>query len=362
MQISETWSEVARDEIADWNRRLLQTDASYRQYPYWTEPYRKAGYSLRYLVCGERQNPIAYVCVVTRALSRFKIGLVQCGPVSLSSQPLSAGALQGLAFWAMSQRYVFLRCTHSDADTLSALASAGRIEQVESYPFHRDPQNKLLVKQSDRDEEMLASFQPVARYEIRAAVRAGYEIRMSDQPGELEQVWPMFQGLAARKGFELSNRGLQDWIQVFHLAREQGCARLYTAWLDGDLIQSVFVLRYGSTAEYMLGALDIEKLKRRVSASCLIHWRAMRDFHEAGCDYYNLGGPGRVDQVFQFKRKFHPVLSSNPAPLTLVLNEKLYGVWSTMVLRTYLPWRSRARRVISRVMTPQIAGRLSAAK
>ena len=352
MKRIDAWNEIPQNEIDSWNERLLKTGASYRQYPFWNEPYKISHFSPRYLIYGGKENPSAYTCVVTIGVGKFRIGLVQCGPVSLcEDREIDLPALSSLAHWAKQRGYVFLRFTHSDKDMLSNLASVGQVEEIEPFPFHRDPKNKLLVEQSSDDDQVLASFQNVARYEIRAAVRAGYEIRVSDRPEDLAEVWPMFEALAQRKRFSLSPRPLAGWIEVFRLAQRHGCARLYSAYFEENLIQSIFVLKYGTTAEYMLGALDIERLQKRVSPSCLIHWRAMRDFYELGCQYYNLGGPGNINQVYQFKRKFHPVLSVNQPPVTLVINQRLYRLWSRLTLRTFLPWRSRARRLISRLQT-----------
>jgi lipid II:glycine glycyltransferase (peptidoglycan interpeptide bridge formation enzyme) len=344
------WTAIDRDQVDGWNSRLLQTRASYRQYPYWNEPYRHEGCTPNYLVYGGEEHPSAYACVVTRRVAMIKIGLVQCGPVSLSlEQGLERNAIHRLADWAIAHGHSFLRFTHSDDEILRQLVDTGRTEPAESFPFHRDPRNKMLVKQVHSDDEMRSSFQSVARYEIRAALRAGWEIRSSDDPNALVAVWPLFEALAKRKGFELSNRSLSGWLEVFRAAQRHGCARLYGAYLNGECIQSILVIRYGQVAEYMLGALDIERLNRRASPSCLIHWQAMRDFYREGCALYNLGGPGSVDQVYQFKRKFHPLLSVNPEPVTMVLRPALYQLWSSLVLKTLLPCRSRARRFVSRL-------------
>jgi len=214
------WTEIPKDQVDSWNRKLLETEASYRQYPYWNEPYAISRFSPRYLVYGAQENPSAYVCVVTLGVGRLKLGLVQCGPVSLDSRrEMDGPAFRGLAEWADRNGCMFLRFTNPDRTTLERVASIGKVHEVESFPFHRDPRNKLLVRQSADDEAVLASFQNVARYEIRAALRAGYHVRASENAEDLVSVWPMFEALARRKGFKLSVRPLTGWIEVFRLAQ-----------------------------------------------------------------------------------------------------------------------------------------------
>src|SRR5262249_45406632 len=151
------------------------------------------------LVYGDGRQQRAYVCVLTVGVAGLRFGLVQCGPLSLHSGALDVSALLGLPQWARVRRAAVLRVYHFGSQMLNLLESVGPVHEVESFPFHRDPRNKLIVRQCSDDEQLLASFQKVARYEIRSAMRAGYEIRVSDEPEALREVWPMLVGLARRK-------------------------------------------------------------------------------------------------------------------------------------------------------------------
>ncbi len=341
---SNQWSEISAPGIDSWNQRLLDTDASYRQYPYWNDPYRKQHFVPRYLVYGSENHTAGYACVVTIGIPGFRIGLVQSGPVILAENTkMDAGFVQGLVEWAKQCGYVFLRFTNSDHELLDFIASGASSDQVDAFPFYGEPRQRLLVKQLQDDDKLLASFQSICRYEIRAANRAGYEIRVTDSPEEFAKVWPMFKAMARRKGFRLSSRPLSGWIDLVRRARPQQLARLYSAYLNGQCIQSILVIRYGKTAEYMIGALNVETLRGHVSPGCLIHWHAMRDFYRLGCEYYNLGAPGTI--LYQFKRKFRPTLVVNPLPVTVVIRPNLYRLWS-LARRTVSPWHSRIRRLV----------------
>src|SRR5215510_4289387 len=115
MRITDCCEITDRDRAA-WNERLLGTAASYRQYPYWNEPYRFWRFNPTYLTLGDADDPAAYACVLTPQSLPLRLGLIQCGPVSLRpDQPVEAAALRGLIEWAEGQGYAFLRFTHSDA-------------------------------------------------------------------------------------------------------------------------------------------------------------------------------------------------------------------------------------------------------
>lgn len=339
-----SWHEIPNDTIDKWNQLLLDTNASYRQYPYWNEPYRKQHFSPHYLVYGSRDHPEAYACVVSIGVAGIRIGLVQSGPVSLNgSVSVDVDVATGLVKWAKQRGYIFLRFSNSDPELLDAVASATSSVRLDAFPLYQAHRYNLLVRQVDNDDEMLASFQKICRYEIRTAARAGYEIRASDSTEELARVWPIFEATARLKGFRLSSRPLSGWIDLLQRTRAHQLARLYSAYLDGQCIQSIFVIRYGKTAEYMIGALNLETLQGRASPSCLLHWHAMRDFYRNGCDLYNMGGPGSI--VYQFKRKFHPVLMVDPEPVTVRIRPSLYRLWS-LPLQTFNSSHSLMRRLL----------------
>ena len=62
------WTLIPQQEVDDWNRRLVATDAHFRQYPYWHEPYRQIGARVYYLVYKVDAIPIFYAAMVLRGM------------------------------------------------------------------------------------------------------------------------------------------------------------------------------------------------------------------------------------------------------------------------------------------------------
>ncbi|MFN0279979.1 MAG: lipid II:glycine glycyltransferase FemX [Pyrinomonadaceae bacterium] len=346
--ISMGWAVIEDVDLPSWSEKLLSTDAHYRQYPYWCEPYQDAGgFKPKYYSYRTPHGDAAYVCVLERNFAGIKFGLVFRGPVAVGAHTVSDQIINDLCAVAKKNGYAFLRFTHRNEDFIDSLLRLPESRQVESFPFDRDPPKSLIVTFAETDEETFNSFQPVGRRSIRVAEKAGFVISKSDSVEDYRKIWPMLERLSERKSFALSNRNLDAWIQIIENARNQNCSMLYTASLDGVCVSAIHLLRYGQTVEFMLGALDVGLLGKNPSPSALLHWHAMRDFYNAGCKYYNLGGPGDGvrNKVYQFKRKFHPELKQSPPAVTVVLDPFKYRCWDLAVLKGWLGSKRQIERV-----------------
>jgi hypothetical protein len=326
------WHPIADSELDSWNERLLGTAASYVQFPFWNEAYRWLKFKPVYLACtpGQDGSPCAYVCLLSIGVPGYRIGLINNGPVNLLADvPVPAMVLEALKHWASQNGFVFLRFSGFGSELLNQVGPTSR---VNAFPFLTINNHPLLVELRESEDEMLAGFQKVARYEIRNARRVGYEITVSDDAKDLEEAWFLFPKLAKRKGFSL-RRPPFVWADIIRRASPQKCARLYTARLESRLVQAIIIVRDARMAEYKLGALDVEALSGNPSPSCLLHWHAMRDSYQLGCEYYDLGHP--TGAVYKFKRKFRPVAKLYPPPVTLVIKPSSYRLWSEIVLPAF---------------------------
>lgn len=320
------WTEIRKDDLDAWTRRLLQIATPLFQLPFWNEPLRLTRLSPRYLVYEKREVPVAYVCVLTLATMGFVAGVIRRGPVSLDpNTDISDEALIDLQSWAKRNRFVFVRFTHSDPTFLDRLERLKGMSRVDALPFYGDFNEELILELQDDDDVMLSRFQPIARREIKQALGVGYEMAATDTPEDFQNIWPLFERLAGRKGFQY--RPLSSYLELVRQARKYGCVRLHTARLDGRIVEAILIVRDHLTAFHMSGALDVAALgeKANRSPSCLLHWDAMRDARAAGARYYNFGS--RSGTVYSFKRKFHPSERKNPTPATLVLNPFAYWLW-----------------------------------
>jgi len=328
-EVGDGWTPIRPDRLSAWNSRLLNTEAHLYQYPCWNEPFRRIHFTPRYLVYGSNGEPVAYVAILQIGFWPFRIGVIKGGPISLvPKEAVSSIALNDLCVWARKRGYVFLRLSHPDSAFSDRIAELERTERLDPFPMYPHLEYDLVVEQLDDEARMLASFQKIARSDIRNASAVGYEIKVGDDPQFLVESWPLFERLSERKGTRIYNRPMESYLDLVRMAREQGSVRFYMAYLNGRLVESIIVVRDGNTAHYVAGALDVEGIKGHTTASpaTLLHWNAMRDFYRLGVKYYSFGGT-----VFTFKKKFRPLRRDFPPPVTVVIRPLLYRVWVGLV-------------------------------
>ena len=349
MRAGQGWTPIPATEAGEWNRRLLATDGHLHQFPYWNEPLRYIHLAPQYLVYRSNGVEQVFVALLRIGVPFFRIGLIKGGPVSLiPGQDVSDEALRALYAWSRRAGYVFLRFSHADPAFSARIASLGNAERVDGFPVYPPLEFDLVIEQTDDDAQMLASFQRIARRNIRDASAVGYDIKITDDPRALVESWPLFVALGEKKGVRIYNRPMESYVRMVRLAKDHDAVRIYMAYLNGKLAETIVVVRDGSTAHYVAGALDTAVLGDRQNASptTLLHWKAMRDFYRAGVATYSLGFTS-----YTFKEKFRPVRRDFPAPVTVAVNPLLYRWWvkmAPMIQRHGAALRESVSKVFSR--------------
>ena len=323
-----TWHPVAPGEFAGWDRRLFATEASFLQYPYWNESTTSWRLRSSYLSCGPPCDPLSFVCVLTLGFGRLRVGLVREGPVWLHAidEATKAACLESLLVELRRRGFVLVGFGGADAEAVTRLAPSNRDRL---FPFPIVEPESLLVLQAATDEETASTFAPVARRDMRKAEAAGFVVEQADTAEALAAAWPIW--MTVHRFRNLYGRSRSSWLRLLEAARALGMVRIYTASFGGQPVQSILVVRAGSRATYVIGALDREALGERPSPSCLLHFRAMRDSFARGCTEYDLGS--RSGPVYRFKSKFRPRERALPAPVNLVLEPAVYPLVSWLLPR-----------------------------
>ena len=336
------WQEVAKSHLPSWNSQLLLTDGSFLQYPYWNEAYRVFHCSPVYLVYGDIQSPLAYVCILTIGAG-LRIGIVQRGPVELVRGALTDEAVSSLYEWAQSHQYAFVRFNPSNADLLACLARIAPTQCSDSFPVfpgYTAAAFELVIDQKDDDRAMLAGFQSDARRQIRRGLEAGYVVRSSDGPEQFTEAWRLFIADSKRKGFTL-NRPVESYLEMVRLARPHECARTYTVYSNGHAIGAAFVVRDRNTAVMLRTAAELTK----PSCSALMHWVAMRDMFRAGACHYSFGPAD--PPVNRYYHRFRPRRVLCPPPVTMEIMPRFCHIWHAVLpglvaIKPALRWLARS--------------------
>ncbi len=228
------------------------------------------------------------------------------GPV-----PTDAEAVDALVEWARGRRLARLR--------LEPEAPAGFAEQLRLRGFRPaalvQPQHTLIVPLAG-EEEMLASFKPKHRYNIRLALKRGVEVAIEDDPRELDRQHAQ---TAVRQGIAAAALGAYE-----RRLRELPDCHIYVARHGGRPLAAIMVARFHGRAYYLFGGSSGER--RDLMPTYAVQWAAMRDAAAGGCAEYDLWGVPPSDDpthpwhgLWQFKTGFGGSLVGYAGAWDLVL-------------------------------------------
>lgn len=132
------------------------------------------------------------------------------------------------------------------------------------------------------------SLSSMRRGRIRKANKLGMTVRPAADEMEMATFWNMYHTMCQRKG--IRSWPLERFKAVFNYSRRHpGLCTCLIAWLDGEIVGGIIVLRHGKTAEFTKGGSTSKKLPG-VPKTELLHWQAIQWAKETGAAVYDFGG------------------------------------------------------------------------
>jgi hypothetical protein len=265
--------------------------------------------------------------VLLQGAGPLRWAYVPRGPV-----PASRQALADLAAWARGRRLARLRVEPEAPGDLGAeLRELGFRPAVAAHPQH------TLVVPLGAEEDMLASFKPKHRYNIRLAEKRGVSVEVGADAAEL---WRQCQGTERRQSISLPSVELYE-----HRLELLDRCRVYVARHEGEPLAAIMVAWFAGRAYYLFGGSSGQR--RQLMPTYLLQWAAMRDAARGGCRDYDLWGlPPAPDPshpwigLWQFKTGFGGELLTYSGAWDLVLSP---------VASRLDEFAARARRVARRL-------------
>jgi peptidoglycan biosynthesis/recognition FemAB-like protein len=236
----------------------------------------------------------ALATVLFQGRGRFRRAYVPRGPV-----PATPEALGEIACWAREQRLARLRVEPEAGPELrEALVELGFRPATAMHP------PETVIVRLAGEEEMLASFKPKHRYNIRLGLKRGVSVEESQGVEAAEELSRQSEATARRQGISLPQLAIYR-----HRLELLDWCRIYVARYEGRPIAAIMVARFAGRAYYLFGGASGEA--REVMPAYVLQWTAMRAAAEAGCRDYDLWGvPPRPDPdhpwhgLWQFKTGF----------------------------------------------------------
>jgi FemAB family len=274
---------------ADWDRRLrsLADPAPLNQSWGFGEVQRDEGWKVERVALDD-----AMAQVLVQGAGPLRLAYVPRGPV-----PATQDAVRQLAAWARRERLARLRLEPEAPETL-----APALRELGFVPAHAMHPVDTSIVPLGPDDEMLASFKPKHRYNIRKALKSGIEV---DEGGDVAELHRQHASTARRQ--EISAPSIDAYRR--RLERLDWC-RVYVARHGEEPVAAIMVARFGSRAYYLFGGSSGRH--RQLMPTYAAQWAAMRAAAAAGCRDYDLWGmPPTSDDpehpwhgLWQFKAGF----------------------------------------------------------
>jgi lipid II:glycine glycyltransferase (peptidoglycan interpeptide bridge formation enzyme) len=151
------------------------------------------------------------------------------------------------------------------------------------------PRLLCIVDLRGRSEaDLLKGMNQQWRRNVKKAEKAGVQVRAVGPEG-LDTFHDLYVESAQRDNFLPRPKAYFE-VMARSFASEDGpvSARFYEAHVDGDVLASALMIRFGRTFSYLYGGST--ERNRDARASNALQWQAIRDAAAAGCEAYDLRG------------------------------------------------------------------------
>ncbi len=152
------------------------------------------------------------------------------------------------------------------------------------------PRLLCIVDLRGRSEaELLKGMNQQWRRNVKKAEKAGVQVRAVGPEG-LDTFHDLYVESAQRDNFLPRPKAYFDVMARSFASDGEGpvSARFYEAHVDGDVLASALMIRFGRTFSYLYGGST--ERNRDARASNALQWQAMRDAAAAGCEAYDFRG------------------------------------------------------------------------
>lgn len=269
----------------------------------------------------------------------FRYGYIPRGPVIASdaTDPKTVTALMDeIKNWAVKKfpRLLFLRIE----PPLSSFPLALQNTDFCFPNYYVQPRHNATVLLSGTEEDIIASFHPSTRSNLRRAEKRGVTIitKTKISEGDYEIFSVMVRDTIKR------NHGTNAYpsdayfhaflatIPLLGATTDRATLSLeaFYGYHEGKPASAHFVLFFGKTATYLYGASRTDHLNSKVDT--YLHWSAMREAKRRGFEYYDLGGidPERWPTLTDFKRQFHGMETHYAGNVDIPIRPNWYKMYS----------------------------------
>lgn len=331
-------------EIRNWDHLVLANPDSGHvlQSRAWGEFKREWGWEPQYRIAEADGAPLAILMLRRRIPGLGAICYVPRGPgVARASQ------LQSLArdLHAPASGFVVKVDPELAADTDTSCW--GRAGLVKSPVEVQNSTATILVDLRPDENEIIASFKPKCRYNIRLSARRGVRVeRVAITDSTIDAMYRLMGATQQRAGFMLRPRDY--FARYWRLQHASGQGELFFALLDNEVLAGCFVTRFGARAWYKDGGSS--RRHHELMAPYLLQWEVMRWLRASGVTVYDLVAvPRPADMspdhpfygLYRFKSGFNEHVTEFVGTWDIPLRHNRYRLWNAAGERLTRQWMYR---------------------
>lgn len=207
-----------------------------------------------------------------------------------------------------------------------------RVEPVEipaviSKKTHNlQPQETLMLNLELSETELLLSFHPKTRYNIKLAEKKGVSVREGANLEDFEKFWTLMGETGERDAFKIHNK---KHYQTLATANSD-FIKLFLAEVNGKVVAAGLFSFYGDKVTYLHGASSYSS--RQFMAPFLLQWTLIKMAKHKNYKYYDFYG---IDEqkwpgVTRFKLGFGGYRIAYAGTYDIVLNGLKYNLYNLL--------------------------------
>ena len=254
-------------------------------------------------------------------LSQYNVGMLIRG-----KKPTEADLSQ-LREFAKEKGIIFIKLEPNvlkEEATIKLLKSAGAIEGKTLFT-----PSSFWIDLTKTEEELLSSFHPKTRYNIRYAEKNGVAVSEDNSPEAFEKYIELMRETVQRQSFFAHNEDYHRlmWKHLHTKPKEAGqkpIAHLLTAKYQGEVVTAWIVFAWKDFLFYPYGASTDRH--KNVQANSAIMWGAIKFGKELGLTTFDLWGREEGKGFTKFKEGFSPKVVEFLGTWDLVINKSFYNL------------------------------------
>jgi lipid II:glycine glycyltransferase (peptidoglycan interpeptide bridge formation enzyme) len=254
--------------------------------------------------------------------TQYKIGIFDKGP------SLTQTMIEELKTYAKKENLIFIKVepnTKENKTDQEILKSNGAVPGKTLFT----PSTFILNLEKNEDE-LLKSFHPKTRYNIRLAQKKGVQIHEDNSPEAFNKYWQLSEETTRRQGFFAHNKKYHELMwKYLHTdmvqKKHSPIAHLLTATYDNEIIVAWIIFVWKETMYYPYGASS-DRYKN-VMAPNLMMWEAIKFGKRLKLKSFDLWGREEGKGFTKFKEGYNPEIV------------KFLGTWDIICSPLYWPYR-----------------------